>query len=88
MDTRANAACDQFFDEERLIDYAEEASVTGEWRIEPLGPGHRAVVTLEGTIMGRGEAPQAQTALDRAIAAAVDEHCLMICGDELQLELA
>ena len=88
MDREGEAEMQEFFNEDLLLAFADEAAVTGEWSIEPLGLGHHALVKLDGIIMGRGEAPSAQVALDRATVVAIEEYQRAARGDELVLELA
>jgi hypothetical protein len=68
-----------FFNDDILKAFADDQGLVAEWSIEPVGDKQRCTITLNGTAMPPVEAPDAQSALDRASVMAIE---LLTRGDQ------
>lgn len=77
-DREMDAELQSFFNDDLLRAFADDQGLIAEWSIEPAGNGQRCTITLNRTAMPSVEAPDAQSALDRASVMAIE---LLTRGD-------
>jgi hypothetical protein len=71
-DRELEAEMAPFFNDDLLKAFAHDQGLFAEWSIEPAGDNRRCTITLNGTPMPSAEAPDAQSALDRASVIAIE----------------
>jgi aerobic-type carbon monoxide dehydrogenase small subunit (CoxS/CutS family) len=77
-DRELEAEMADIFNDDLLKTFAHDQGLIVEWSIEPAGDNRRCTIMLNGTAMPSAEAPDAQSALDRASVMAIE---LLTRGD-------